>query len=89
MTEVDNTDHIVHSSEVKKAAQKLRAKKPDGENGLWSNNIKFGPNELFDHISKLLSAMLVHMTYSRQRLIQYLWINLGICQTVTTTEEQH
>ncbi len=59
---MDNTDHIVHSSEVQKAAQKLRAKKPDGEKGLWSNHIKFGPNELFDNISKLLSVMLVHDT---------------------------
>ncbi len=52
MTDVDNTDHNVHSSEVQKAAQKLRAKKTDGEKGLWSNHIKFGPNELFDHKSK-------------------------------------
>ncbi len=27
MADVDNTDHIVHSAEVQKAAQKLRAKK--------------------------------------------------------------
>ncbi len=31
MADVDNTDHIIHSSDVLKAAQKLRAKKPDGE----------------------------------------------------------
>ncbi len=59
---MDNTDHIVHSSEVQKASQKFTAKKPDGEKGLWSNHIKFEPNELFDHISKLLIAMLVHGT---------------------------
>ncbi len=40
----------------------MRAKKSDGEKRLWSNHIKFGPNELFDHISKLLSAMLIHGT---------------------------
>ncbi len=40
----------------------MRAKKPDGEKGLWSNHIKYGPNELFDNIGKLLSAMLVHGT---------------------------
>ncbi len=40
----------------------MRAKKSDGEKRLWSNHIKFRPNELFDHISKLLSAMLVHGT---------------------------
>ncbi len=45
MADVDNTYHIVHSSEVHIAAQKLRVKKSDGEKGLWSNHIKFGPNE--------------------------------------------
>ncbi len=30
MADVNNTDHIVHFSEVQKAAQKLKAKKPDG-----------------------------------------------------------
>ncbi len=69
MTDVDNTDHNVHSSEVQKAAQKLRAKKTDGEKGLWSNHIKFGPNELFDHKSKLLSVMLVHGTTAFTYLI--------------------
>ncbi len=44
MADVDITDHIVHSSEVQKAAQKLRAKKPDDEKGLWSKYIKFGQN---------------------------------------------
>ncbi len=62
MADVDNTDHIVHSSEVQKAAQTLMAKKPDGEKALWSNHIQFGPHELFDQISKLLNAMLVHGT---------------------------
>ncbi len=45
---------------MKKAAQTVIAMKPDGEKGLWSNHIKFGPNELFDHISKLLGAILIH-----------------------------
>ncbi len=62
MADVDNIDHSVHFSEVQKVAQKLRLKKPDVEKGLWSNHIKFVPNELFDHISKLLNAMLVHGT---------------------------
>ncbi len=45
MADANNTDHIVHSSEVQKGAQNLRVKKPDCEKGLWPNHIKFGPNE--------------------------------------------
>lgn len=56
----NDNSHMITKDEVKKAAQKLKAKKPDGDRALWSNHIKFGPEELYDHISKLLTLIHVH-----------------------------
>ena len=41
---------------------KLKAKKPDGDRGLWSNHIKYGSDKLHYHISKLLTVIHIHGT---------------------------
>ncbi len=59
----------VYPQEVAKAAGKLKAKKPDGEKGLWSNHIKFGPPELFGLVSQLMTTMFVHGTNASDILV--------------------
>ncbi len=67
--DMENTDYIVNPQEVKRAAQKLKSKKPDGQKALWSNHIKFGPEILFEHISELLSSMFSHGTTAHDLLV--------------------
>jgi len=55
-----NSDCIINHSDVVTAVNKLKPGKNDGNIGLTSDHIKFGCNELFVHMSFLLTSILSH-----------------------------
>lgn len=53
-------EYVVTYDDVKSAIRSLKPEKSDGDLGLWSNHIIHGGDILTRHLSRLITAMLIH-----------------------------
>jgi hypothetical protein len=59
-TQTAQEDSIVHIHEVKLAIQTIKLNNSDGDKGLISNHIKYGPEYVSVCVSRLLSSIQIH-----------------------------
>jgi len=62
-------DCVISFNDVVEAVKCMKYGKNDGYVGLSTNHVKYGPDELFVHISMLFSSMLVHGVVTSDLLV--------------------